>query len=135
MKKRSRQIDLPDLTSLIDVVFLLLIFFMVSTVFKKNNLALSLSLPKVSKNSQQKHKKERKNLTIEINQDTLAYNGANTTIEKLTSTLKTIVDKTKGIELHIDKAVPYQKIVSILDLLQKNSLSNISLITTESTAK
>ena len=39
MKKRSRETLSPDLTPLIDVVFLLLIFFMVSTVFKKEELA------------------------------------------------------------------------------------------------
>ena len=35
----------PDLTPLIDVVFILLIFFIVSSVFKKEELALMLSLP------------------------------------------------------------------------------------------
>ncbi len=48
MKKRSREISPPDLTPLIDVVFLLLTFFIVSTVFRKEEFALSLNLPKTS---------------------------------------------------------------------------------------
>lgn len=38
----------PELTPLIDLVFLLLIFFLVSLVFKKEDVALLLNLPKSS---------------------------------------------------------------------------------------
>ena len=42
--KRREALGL-DLTPIIDVVFILLIFFIVSSVFKKDELALVLNLP------------------------------------------------------------------------------------------
>ena len=51
MKFRSHEpssVDV-DLTSMIDVVFLLLIFFMVTTTFNHNS-ALKIALPTASKN-------------------------------------------------------------------------------------
>jgi len=43
MKRRS--FGTPEITPLIDVVFLLLVFFMVSSVFKKEEPALQMKLP------------------------------------------------------------------------------------------
>ena len=60
MRRRKQREDLvPELTPMIDVIFLLLIFFMVATVFKKDEAVLLLQLPKakdatVSKSSKQK---------------------------------------------------------------------------------
>jgi len=57
MARRHRREQLSmDLTPLIDVVFLLLIFFLVTSVFKKDELALLLKLPK----SEQGAGKEKK---------------------------------------------------------------------------
>ena len=44
---RRREPLNPDLTPLIDILFLLLIFFLATSVFKKDEVAISLSLPKV----------------------------------------------------------------------------------------
>ena len=47
MRNRRKREELsPDITPLIDVIFILLIFFMTTTVFKKKNAALLLALPK-----------------------------------------------------------------------------------------
>ena len=44
---RRREPLAPDITPLIDVVFILLIFFMVTSVFRKEEAALLLQLPDV----------------------------------------------------------------------------------------
>ena len=64
MRKRSREASTIDLTPLIDVVFLLLIFFMVSTVFKKEELALILNLP--SGETSESKSNNNKSLQIEV---------------------------------------------------------------------
>ena len=56
-RKSRREYLTPDLTPLIDVVFLLLIFFMVSSVFKKEELALLLNLPKTQEGKSQTQQK------------------------------------------------------------------------------
>jgi len=127
MKKRSRQEALPDITPLIDVVFLLLIFFMVSTVFKKDELALFLNLPKAQEG--QKDGRPPNKLSIELSSEELAYNGKKMSLEQLESQIKLVTEKTIPVDLRIDKDVRYEKIVKVLDLLRKQQISNLSLMT------
>lgn len=129
-KKRTRDTPMPDITPLIDVVFLLLIFFMVSTVFKKSEVALLLSLPEVSDGQEQGT--ADKVITIELSNEKMAYNGGPISIDELDSKLKAITKKDIPVELRIDKEVKYEKVVQVLDNLKKNSLNNLSLITKDS---
>ncbi|MBL6988459.1 MAG: biopolymer transporter ExbD [Bacteriovoracaceae bacterium] len=126
-RKRSRESLAPDITPLIDVVFLLLIFFMVSTVFKKDELALLLSLPKTTQG--EVNTKQADQYFIEVTSDDIAYNGKSTTIKDLASDLSQIKDKTASIELRIDEEVKYARVVSVLDILKNNNLHNLALIT------
>ncbi len=49
-KRRGRLVEAAlDMTPLIDVVFLLVIFLLISTTFKKKQLALELNLPRAGK--------------------------------------------------------------------------------------
>ncbi len=129
MKRRSRENSLPDLTSLIDVVFLLLIFFMVSTVFKKDELALLLDLPKTEKGEQIVDSK--KIIIIELNKTEVAINGQAETLKNLGNHLSPISDKSSPVELRIDKDVKYERVVKLLDLLKIHQLTNLSLITSK----
>jgi biopolymer transport protein ExbD len=117
----------PDLTPLVDVVFILLIFFIVTSVFKKEELALMLDLPK-SQAKMLQVKKEQ--ITIEVNTKSLAYNGKIITFEELDIRLKSIDKKIDNpIIVRIDKNVVYEKVVKVLDLLQQNDLNNLALVT------
>jgi biopolymer transport protein ExbD len=123
--KRREAIN-PDLTPLIDVVFILLIFFIVSSVFKKEELALMLNLPaSLAKEA----KIQSKQINIELNNKTLAYLGQKLTFIQLDIKLSKVTNKQKPVIVRIDKTVPYSKVVKILDLLQKYSLNNLALIT------
>jgi biopolymer transport protein ExbD len=128
MKKRSRETAAPEITPLIDVVFLLLIFFMVSTVFKKDELALLLSLPKTQE-GETNSQTNKKNILIELSSSELAYNGKKITIDTIGAELGLIKDKMVPVDLRIDKEVKYDRIVKILDVLKRFELSNLSLIT------
>jgi biopolymer transport protein ExbD len=127
MARKSRRESLSfELTPLIDVVFLLLIFFMVSSVFKKEELALLLKLPK----SEQGQGKQKviKQVTIELSGEDVALNGKKLSILELAEKLSSI-DKKSIINLRAGGEVKYQRLVRVLDLLQKNQLENVSLIT------
>jgi biopolymer transport protein ExbD len=127
MKKRSRETAMPDITPLIDVVFLLLIFFMVSTVFKKDELALLLNLPTVTEGESQA--KAKKTLILELSKEELAYDGKKVPLEELGNKLKDIQDKKMPVDLRVDKDVRYERVVKVLDELKKYKLNNLSLIT------
>jgi biopolymer transport protein ExbD len=127
MARKSRRETLtPELTPLIDVVFLLLIFFLVSSVFKKEELALLLSLPKTEQGKGEKSLK--KNVTIEMAADQIAFEGSKLTLDELKEKLSD-VDPKNLINLRVDGEVKYQRLVKVLDSLQKNKLENVSLIT------
>lgn len=128
MKKRSRESALPDITPLIDVVFLLLIFFMVTTVFKKDEFALLLNLPTV-KEGESANEKKVKNIILELSKTEIAYNNKKYTFETLPSELKNLQDKTTAIELRIDKKVEYDRVVKLLNMLKQFKLNNLNLIT------
>jgi len=126
MRYKKREILTPDLTSLIDVVFILLIFFIVSSVFKKNELALNLSLP----NSNAKELKvEIKQLNIELSPTSLAYLGKKINFAQLDRQLANIKKKDMPVIVRIDKEVKYARVIKVLDLLQKYSLNNLALVT------
>lgn len=123
---KKREILTPDITPLIDVVFILLIFFIVSSVFKKDELALVLNLPTSSAKEIELKQKE---IIIELNNEKLAIYSKETTLESLEEEMIKIVDKQRNIIFRIDKEVKYEKIIEVLEILQKHQLFNISLIT------
>ncbi|AXX91442.1 biopolymer transporter ExbD [Malaciobacter molluscorum LMG 25693] len=115
-----------DLTPIIDVVFILLIFFIVTSVFKKEQLALMLDLP--SSNAQEMEI-ENKQIYIELSENKLAIKGNEVTFKSLEDELKKIKDNKKPIVVRIDKNVKYERVVKVLDLLQKLNLNNLALVT------
>lgn len=114
----------PDLTPIIDVVFLILIFFMVSSTFKKEELALLLTLPD-SQHATEEITKE--DLYIELGVEEIALKGKKVSFEELDSAFAKVSDKLKPINVRIDKEVTYQRVVKLLDLLNKYGLNNLAL--------
>lgn len=123
---KKREILTPDITPLIDVVFILLIFFIVSSVFKKDELALVLNLP--TSNAKEIELKQ-KEVIIELDREKLAIYGKESSIQNLEEEISKIKDKQRNIIFRIDKEVKYERVIEILDLLQKYELFNISLLT------
>lgn len=124
--RKKREPLTQDLTPLIDVVFLLLIFFLVSAVFKDEDLAILLQLPKTDNVLA---KKEKSELNIELNETQIALNGEIVTSEELDAQLFNERNKKVPIILKVDNEVTYQKLISIIDIFQKHNLVNFSMVT------
>ena len=127
MKRRSRELTSPDITPLIDVVFLLLIFFMVSTVFKKDEVTLLLNLPKMAHGESKSEAKDK--ITIELSITELAVNGKKMSIQEAKKIFTSVKKKDSPIVVRIDKEVKYDRVVTLLDALKEYELTNLSLIT------
>ncbi|MCT7910880.1 biopolymer transporter ExbD [Arcobacter lacus] len=125
--KRREALGL-DLTPIIDVVFILLIFFIVTSVFKKEELALLLDLP--TSNAKEMEVKEGQ-IFIELGKDKLAIKGIEVSFDSLEDNLKAIKNRNNPVIVRIDKKVEYERVVKVLDLLQKYSLVNLALVTNE----
>jgi biopolymer transport protein ExbD len=127
MGRRQRRESLSmDLTPLIDMVFLLLVFFLVTSTFKKDELALLLKLPKTEEGAGSQKKMDQ--LTIELTDNEIAINGKKSSIEDLPGIFEK-TEKESLVNLRVDGDVKYTRLVKVLDLLQANKLENISLIT------
>ncbi len=123
---KRRESLTPDITPLIDVVFILLIFFIVSSVFKKEELALALNLPESNATEVEV---EMKQLSIELSLDKLAYMGKEISFEEFDKQLSSVKKKDQDIIVRIDQDVPYNRVVKVLDILQKYNLNNLALVT------
>jgi len=122
--KRRESLTL-DMTPLVDVVFLLLIFFLVTSVFKKDELSLMLNLPSSKEGSKVIDKKE---LMVELSKDEIAINKDILTFKEVDTKLATVKDKERPIVVRIDKDVKYERIIKLFDLLEKYGLHNLQLV-------
>ena len=115
-----------DLTPMIDVVFLLLIFFMVSTVFVDFDRRMELSLPS-SKSSVPDENKEQ--IEIEMTNDKQIFlNGAQITLQELESTiLDSREELGKSGVIRADKNLPYGDVVQVMGILQNAGIQDISV--------
>ena len=123
--RKHREFLLPDLTPLIDVVFLLLIFFLVTSVFKKEDMALLLNLPKSSYSTQEVNTKD---INIFFFFQKINFENKEVSFEDLEQVLSEVIDKNKLINVRIDKEVKYQRVMNILDILKKYELTNLALV-------
>lgn len=124
MAKRTRRIR-PDMTPLIDCVFLLLVFFLVTSVFKQDESVLKLILPE----TQSEVKRDMpEGLYIELSETELAFNGQRGTPDELREKAATVQNKKSPVAIKIDKGTTYERIAVILDILQVQKLYNIQLI-------
>lgn len=136
MKFRRRQTEELELnlTPLIDVVFLLLIFFMVSTTFQKES-EISLQLPKASEDP----------VEVPAEQYEVVINAAgnffiNDTelvkadIETLRQALFDLTDGQRDIPITIraDAQTPHQAVVTAMDAAAQLGLSRMSIATSHS---
>jgi len=123
MRKKRESIS-PDLTPVIDMVFILLIFFMVTSVFKKDDVILALNLPDLHATS--KESKE-KSIRVELSKDDFAIDGKKNDFE---NSLKIFLIYKKDIKIliYIDEEVEYSRVMRLFDVLQRNRLTAFSLV-------
>lgn len=124
-----------NLTPLIDVVFLLLIFFMVSTTFDKQ-AELSIDLPEADG----KPVKVQKTFKIEIAIDGQGHYFVNQRRlkEDNLKTLKRAIEITKAdhktprVIISSDKNTPYQAFITAMDAAKQLGLEHVNLATKNS---
>ena len=115
-----------DLTPLVDVVFLLLIFFMVSTVFVDFKRKMDISLP-TSKSSTPS--KTLESIKVELTVDKKIFlNGEKVMLEEFESVLSNISEtKKNGAIIRADKNLPYGNVIKIMGLLQNAQILDIGV--------
>ncbi len=131
--QRNDDVDL-NLTPLIDVVFLLLIFFMVSTTFEKT-AKLKIDLPEASVQAQQQADEK---ITIGIDAKGNFFINDRQLVNTQLNTLKLALSKVAEgrkdmpIVLRADAKTPHQAVVTAMDAASQLGMSRLSISTLES---
>lgn len=132
-RRQVREEDSVNLTPLIDVVFLLLIFFMVSTTFTEET-HLSIDLPEAVGNPQT-DTSDRLDVLISA-EGSYSVNGqalVNNKSETLKSALKKLSEGDSKLPLTItaDAKTPHQAVVTAMDAAGQLGFVKLSITTRE----
>ncbi len=129
LRPRQKRSDLlVDLTPMIDVVFLMLIFFMVSTSFTANN-SIKLDLPQ---SKSQAANKEEKQVVISIKADGQLY--VQDERVKDADLRRRILNITKGdpnmrVVIRADADAKHKRLVYALDTIRELGMGKVGIAT------
>ncbi len=116
-----------ELTSMTDIVFLLLIFFMVSTTFVDLSRKLDIQLPGTQAadvvRDVQRH-------VVELSaQNTLRLDGVDMPLSELASQLQQRAGKARyrSVEIRADKRLPYGRVIAVLGQVRQANIQDIAV--------
>jgi len=119
LRGRNRVTAEFNMSSMTDIVFLLLIFFMIASTTIVSTNALDLVLPKSSGSSD-----EVKNVSVSVNKNQEYYIDTKKVEESaLENELKTLLkgQESPAVMLHIEQGVPIERAVSVMDIAYRNN--------------
>jgi len=128
-RKQRRQVDL-NVVSLVDVLFLLLIFFMLTSTFKRAG-ELELKLPK-SSTAAPTHSAGASDKPVDLvltEQGTLLLDGSPTTFEKLVPALRALHERAPDgqVMIEAEETVPHGQVVKLLDAVRTAGFRGVGI--------
>ncbi len=111
------------MTALIDVIFILLIFFMVSTQFKKN--ALPLDLPRTANI----RKEDNRSIILSVTASRMDLDGQSLSLEGLEEALlrKQQENPELALTLACERDIPFEQVVQVLDKINSAGITRIGI--------
>ncbi len=125
-KKEKNDSFTIDIAPLVDVVFLLLIFFMLSTSFEIHP-GLKVNLPD---SSTKELDKKPQNIKVVITKaGKIYFNGKKVNINTLNKKFAAIKNKKILIVIEADRFSYHGTVVTVMDIAKKNGLNNFAIAT------
>jgi biopolymer transport protein ExbD len=113
--------DLPpriNIVPMIDVIFAILVFFIVSSLYLTRSEGLPVNLPQAKTTELQKTKQ----ITVSLDgQGNLAVDGKSTQVDKLKNEVENLIknESTALVVVNADKSIEHGKVVDIIDRLRE----------------
>lgn len=126
-RPRERKETVLNLTPLIDVVFLLIIFFMLTTTFHTVFQGIKVDLPTTTTPQE----KIERNIIISITKDNRLYLDGKEVIEsELVQRLKKELEGREGLVIiNADKDVSHGKVVKTMDMAKQAGADKLGVLT------
>jgi biopolymer transport protein ExbD len=128
---RKRRAPSIIIVSLIDILAILLIFFIVTTTFRKNLPQLQINLPE-SKSAELAPAEKNEPVVLSVKSaDEISLDGKPVTLDLLAEALKTMRTQapTRPIAMQADREAPFGVVVKVLDALKDAGIKNIPAFT------
>ncbi len=137
MIKRKKPLEdiVIGITPMIDMVFILLLFLVLTTTFVVNESKIEVHLPKGKTGTAVTNSNVNSIVVLIDKTGSMYLNGLPVTLQTLPVELSKILASTKeikGVFIRADQVVPYGKIVRTMDLLRQQGLTNINLLVEKS---
>ena len=126
-RNRSEDDMRVELTSMTDSIFLLLIFFMISTTFEVGNRQLDIQLPEANAGESVQAVQR---YVIEMGvPNTLLLDGQAVGLQELSQRLTQESQAASGrsVTIRADKRLPYGDVIAVLDLVQQANIHDIAV--------
>jgi biopolymer transport protein ExbD len=119
-----------QLAPMIDIVFLLLIFFLVTWQFSRSEQDSKVKVPTSSQGREEARAISEINVNIRENGE-VVINGENLTEGQLLTKLQAIVEvhQNQPVRLRGDGNITYQTLMGVIDICQQAGIWNISFAT------
>src|SRR5919108_5778705 len=126
---RKRRAPSIIIVSLVDVLTILLIFFVVSTTFKKDQPEVQINLPESKTSSSKPAELEHAMLTVDAN-DNIKLDGRDTPVEQLQEAITNLPEERKStLVLKADEKASFGVIVKVMDALKLAGIKNLPAFT------
>jgi biopolymer transport protein ExbD len=125
-KKRAPSIII---VSLVDILTILLIFFVVSTTFKKDQPEVQINLPESKTATAQPAELEHAIVSVEANDD-VKLDGQMIAVEQLEGAVRDLPPARKSaLALQADKKASFGTIIKVMDALKLAGVKNLPAFT------
>jgi biopolymer transport protein TolR len=124
-KRKSKALSEINITSLVDVMLVLLIIFMITAPFIRAGMKVDLP------NAEIRDKQPKKSVVIIVNQFGQVYfEGKNLNDEELGKKAKDLHAVSPDISILVegDEAAPYGRIISVMDVIRRAGYENVGLV-------
>ena len=126
---RKRRAPSIIIVSLVDILTILLIFFVVSTTFKKDQPEVQINLPESKTATNVPAELEHAIVSVDAN-DEVKLDGKTIAVEELESAVKSLSETHRGtLALQADKKASFGIIVKVMDALKLAGVKNLPAFT------